>query len=257
MSAGLSKKIVLLCKAVKIIKNWPTFLNLYFHKIKSEYVILETRNGIKVKLRVDSTDLMAFTNVWLVEEYQNAGSRIKNDDIVIDIGAHIGLFALYASQFCKAGKIFCFEPVKENFDMMISNIELNGLTNVFATNAAVSADNNTVTIYLNEDQAGHSMHQVSSKKVQAKSVSLKNIFDSNSIEMCDFLKIDCEGAEYSIMSSLPDSYYNRIKKVFMEYHLADTKPQLLKDLISRLHMFAFKTMQTETTPSMGLLYASK
>jgi FkbM family methyltransferase len=257
LSVGLFRKAAILWKAIKIIKNWPIFIKLYFHKIKSEYVILETRKGIKIKLRVDSTDLMAFTNVWLVEEYQKTDSCIKNDDTIIDIGAHIGLFALYASQFCKAGKIFCFEPIKENFDMLISNIELNGITNVFATNTAVSADNNTVTIYLNEDQAGHSMHHVSPKKIQTKSVSLKNIFDSNAIEKCDFLKMDCEGEEYSIMSALPDSYYSRIRKIFMEYHLADTRPQLLQNLISKLQTFAFKIVQTETTSSMGLLYASK
>ena len=257
MSVGLSKKIVILCKTIKIIKNWPTFVNLYFHRIKSEYAILEMRSGIKIKLRVNSTDLMAFTNVWLVEEYQETGSRIKNDDIIIDIGAHIGLFTLYASQFCKMGKIFCFEPIKENFDLIISNLELNKITNVFATNTAASADSGTVTIYLNEDQAGHSMHQMSSKKIQAKSISLENIFETNYIEKCDFLKIDCEGEEYSILSALPDLYYNRIKKIFIEYHMADVKPQLLKDLISRLHTLAFKTIQTETTSSMGLLYASK
>jgi FkbM family methyltransferase len=257
LSVGLSRKAAILWKAIKIIKNWPIFVKLYFHKIKSEYVILETRKGIKIKLRVNSTDLMAFTNVWLVEEYQKTDSHIKSDDIIIDIGAHIGLFVLYASQFCKAGKIFCFEPIRENFDMLISNIELNGITNVFATNTAVSVDNNTVTIYLSEDQAGHSMHQVSPKKIQTKSVSLKNIFDSNSIETCDLLKMDCEGEEYSIMSALPDSYYSRIREIFMEYHLADTRPQLLRDLITKLQTFAFKTVQTETTSSMGLLYASK
>ena len=97
----------------------------------------------------------------------------------------------------------------------------------------------------------------SSKKIQAKSISLENIFETNYIEKCDFLKIDCEGEEYSILSALPDLYYNRIKKIFIEYHMADVKPQLLKDLISRLHLLAFKTIQTETTSSMGLLYASK
>ena len=155
MSVGLSRKAIILWKSIKILKNWPVFVKLYFHKINSEYVVLETRKGIKIKLRVDSTDLMAFTNVWLVEEYQKTDSCIKYEDVVIDIGAHIGLFALYASQFCKAGKIFCFEPIKENFDVMTSNIELNRISNVYSTNAAVSVDNNIVTIYLNEIGRAH------------------------------------------------------------------------------------------------------
>ena len=81
------------------------------------------RSGIKIMLRVNSTDLMAFTHVWLLKEYERPGFEIKNNDIIIDIGGHIGLFALYSSQFCKSGKIYCFEPIKENFDMLKSNIE--------------------------------------------------------------------------------------------------------------------------------------
>ena len=47
-----------------VIKNWNDYVKLYFRRIKSEYAILEMRNGIRIKLRVDSTDLMAFTHVW-------------------------------------------------------------------------------------------------------------------------------------------------------------------------------------------------
>lgn len=215
------------------------------------------RNGIKVKLRVDSTDLMAFVNVWLVEEYKKHGFEIYNDDTVIDIGAHIGLFALYATQFCKSGKIFCFEPIKENYDVLISNIELNEITNIVASNKAVSTDSRTVTIYLNEDQSGHSMHYTSSKKIEVESISLQEIFDVNSIKKCDFMKMDCEGEEYDIMESLPDAYYTKIGKICMEYHLADVKLRTLNDLINRLRKFSFKTIKTETTTDMGLLYAHR
>ncbi|NDF30498.1 MAG: FkbM family methyltransferase, partial [Nitrososphaeria archaeon] len=218
-------------KAIRVIKNWDDYVKLYFQKIKSEYIILEMRNGIKIKLRVDSTDLMAFTHVWLLREYERPGFEIENNDTIIDIGAHIGLFALFSTQLCKSGKIYCFEPVRENFEMLKSNLELNGITNVTATNSAVSVDNGTVTIYLNDDEAGHSMYVTGSRPIQVRSVSLKNVFESHNIERCDFLKVDCEGEEYAIMNSLPASHYEKIKKICIEYHFADTKPDLLYGLI--------------------------
>ena len=46
---------------------------------------------------------------------------IDENDVVVDVGAHIGLFALYASQFCNNGKIYSFEPVKENYDLLIND----------------------------------------------------------------------------------------------------------------------------------------
>jgi FkbM family methyltransferase len=257
LSVGIVKKIIILLKAIQVIKNWQTFVDLYFHKIRTDYAILEIRSGIKVKLRTNSTDLMAFINVWLVEEYRKQGFEIKNNYTIIDIGAHIGLFALYASQFCKSGKIFCFEPIKENFDVLVSNVELNKITNIITNNKAVSAENKTVTIYLNEDQSGHSMHHTSSKKIEVESVSLQNIFDLNSIEQCDFMKMDCEGEEYHIMESLPDSYYTKIRKICMEYHLADVKQKLLDDMMNKLKKFSFRTAKVETTYTMGILYARR
>ena len=254
---GLIFKINVLKECLKLFRNWHLYPLVYFKLVKAPLIHFQTRNNLRITLRTDSTDLMALTNVWLTKEYSKSGFEVKNNDVIIDVGAHIGLFSLLISKQCMSGKIFCFEPIKENFDLIISNLELNKITNVFAINMAASADSGTVTIYLNEDQAGHSMHQMSSKKIRTKSISLENIFETNSIEKCDFLKIDCEGEEYSILSALPDLYYNRIKKIFIEYHMADVKPQLLKDLISRLHLLAFKTIQTETTSSMGLLYASK
>ena len=257
MSAGLLEKISILIKAIRTIKNWNDYVSLYFDRIKSEHLILEMRNGIKIRLRVDSTDLMAFTHVWLLKEYERPGFEIKNDDIIIDIGGHIGLFALFSSQFCKSGKIYCFEPIKENFDMLKSNIELNHIANIFATNIAVSKDNGRVTIYLNEDEAGHSMYVTGTKSVQVDSTSLQTIFDLHNIDSCDFLKVDCEGEEYSIMDSLPYPYYDKIKKMCIEYHFGDTKPHLLKSLIQKLESYSFDVKTRKILPDIGFLYARK
>ena len=256
MSASLLEKARILIKAIKAIKNWHLYVALYLNLIKNEHVILETRNGIKVKLRVNSTDLMAFTHVWLLHEYSKPGFEIRRNDTVIDIGAHIGLFALFSSQFCKNGKIYCFEPVKENFDLLESNLNLNNIRNVVATNAAISTSTGVVTIYLNEDEAGHSMHVAGSKQIQAKSFSLQDVFDSNKLERCDFLKIDCEGEEYKIIDSLSTSYFDKIDKMCIEYHFADTKPNLLQDMIKKLRS-SYIIDTRNILPSIGFLYAKK
>lgn len=257
MSATLLEKIRILLKAIRAIRNWNDYAGLYLHRIKSDHIVLEMRNGIKIKLRVNSTDLMAFTHVWLLKEYERPGFEIKNNDTVIDIGAHIGLFALFSSQFCKSGKIYCFEPVRENFDMLKMNLELNNITNVVATNAAVSTDNGIVTIYLNDDEAGHSMHVTGSKSIQVRSVSLQSVFDSQHIEKCDFLKVDCEGEEYSIMDSMPSPYYEKIRKICIEYHFADTKPNLVEGLIKKLESFSFKIKTRKILQNIGFLYATR
>lgn len=256
MSASLLEKARILIKAIKTVKNWHLYVALYLNLVKKEYAVLETRNDIKIKIRVSSTDLMAFTHVWLLHEYDKLGFEIRDTDIVIDVGAHIGLFALFSSQFCRSGKIYCFEPVKENFDLLEANLEINNIRNVIAVNAAISTNTGVVTIYLNEDESGHSMHIIGSKQIQAKSLSLQDVFISNKLEKCDYLKIDCEGEEYKIIDSLSTEYFDKINKMCIEYHFADTEPQLLQDMIKKLR--SLYTIDTRNIlPSIGFLYAKK
>ena len=61
------KKIILFLKMIGIVKNWPIILKAYFGYLQNDFYILELKNGLKFKLRSNSTDLQAFTNVWLTK----------------------------------------------------------------------------------------------------------------------------------------------------------------------------------------------
>lgn len=253
----ISEKIKILREAIKVIKNWHLYVLIYLGLIKSQYAILETRSGVKIKLRVNSTDLMAFTHVWLLREYDRPDFKIHNEDTIIDIGAHIGLFTLFASQFCKKGRIFCFEPVKENYDLLVTNLQINKMTNVKPFNIAVSQKIGEVKIFLNEDESGHSMFAQGTKSIQIESTSLKDIIDTNSLEKCDFVKMDCEGVEYEIIDSLPLDYFDKIKKMCIEYHFVDEKPYLIQNMIKKLTELSYSTSSRDISKSIGFLYAIK
>ena len=123
-------KLQIILKTTSIFKNWYLYPLVYLNLIKKNYVIFETKSGLKIKIRTNSTDLMALTNVWLSQEYDLKKFNLKKDCIIIDIGAHIGLFALFSSKLCPNGKIFCYEPVKENFELLEQNIQLNNISNI-------------------------------------------------------------------------------------------------------------------------------
>lgn len=256
MSSSLFLKLRIFLRAIKILKNWQLYPRMYFHRINDNYAIFETKTGVKIKLRVDSSDFMAFTNVWLVEDYYRPKFEIKSDDTIIDIGSHIGLFALYASQFCTRGTIFCFEPVKENYDLLQENLKLNNIKNVIAFNLAVSGVSSFVSLFLNDDKSAHSIHTTSPNEIKVESRSLKDIIDENEIKICNFVKIDCEGAEYEILGRLPQNYFSKIEKMVIEYHLADYKPELLSDLLGKL-MTSFDVTKKEFYDGMGILFALK
>jgi len=257
MKYGFFSKLQMFLNSRKIFKNWYIYPQVYFKLTKKEYVIFETRTGLKIKIRVDSTDLMALTHVWMIKEYYNDNFQIDKNDVVIDVGAHIGLFVLYASQFCKNGKIFCFEPIKENYNLLLDNISLNNIKNIFPYNIAVTKKTSIAKIFLNEDESGHSMFIENKSFVQVDSKSLFDVFADNRIEECNFLKLDCEGAEYEIIESLPSDFFSKIDKTVIEYHMADTKPELLEGLIKKLKQLSFTIHTRPLFSDIGFLFARK
>jgi len=255
--SALVSKINIVLKLIKTVQNWYMYPLVYFKFVKKSHIIFKMKSGIKIKLRVNSSDLMAFTHVWLIEEYSGRNFTFNDSDIIIDIGSHIGLFTLYASQFCKQGKIICYEPIKENYQLLLSNIELNHLSNVECYNKAVSKSNSPIRIYINSDESGHSMFDPQENFIDVDSISLQQIIDDHHIDSIDFLKLDCEGAEYEIIENLPKSRFSQIKKMIIEYHLADKKPFLLKNLLNTLESNSFKISKKPLFSNIGFLYVEK
>ena len=241
----------------KIFKNWHIYPKVYYNLINDEYVIFETKTNLKIKIRTDSTDLMALTNVWMINEYSIEDFQIAQNDTIIDIGAHIGLFSLLVSQFCKTGKIFSFEPIGDNFDLLISNLKLNHIENIHPFNFAVSKNTSNVNLFLNSDQSAHSIFSSDSESITVQSISLQRILDENKISSCKLLKLDCEGAEYEIIESLPSDLFTKINKTAIEYHMVDTKPELLEQLINKFKQFSFSVHTRSLFADIGFLFAKK
>ena len=140
---------------------------------------------------------------------------------------------------------------------MVDNIKSNNLTHIKPFNLAVSNSGSNVKLYLNNDESGHSMFSKSSRTINVDSISLQKIFDDNDIETCNFLKLDCEGTEYEILENLPLSYFNKIQKLVIEYHMADSHPELLENLKKLLIEQNYSLKTKKLFSDIGFLYASK
>lgn len=253
----MMNKIQSLIIAIKQFKNWYIVVKVYFKKIKNEHVIIVTRNGLKIKIRTNSTDIMQLGTVWLTKDYSTPGFQIKDNDVVIDIGGHIGLFALFASLFCKVGKIYCIEPIKSNYEMLVENIFLNKIKNIIPLNFAVTKNDDGARIYLNVDDSAHSIFQQGNEYVNVKSISLKSFFDNYQIVKCDLMKIDCEGAEYEIIDSIPELYLSKINKIIIEYHDLEQKKEEYQKLLKKLESSSFNIKIKKDSENLGVIYASK
>ena len=101
------------------------------------------------------------------------------------------------------------------------------------------------------------MHYQKAPYEEVETVSLANIFNSNKISKCNFLKIDCEGAEYDILFKTPKKILQRIDKISMEYHNLDKK----RDNISLMNFLKNNGFVIKGTKkfsnSTGMIYAKR
>lgn len=212
---------------VLLVKNWIPFLLDYLgvsNKPQTYYL----RNGLLMKTPAGSSGTIVV--IFIKKDY---GEIPAPESTVIDIGANIGVYALYASQR-RGTHVYAYEPMSDNFTLLKENIEINGLSSkVIPFQLAISGARERRTLYLGTSpmhsflpdkeapfHANFSDHlkHLNQKSVEVECISLKDVFDTNNIQCCDILKIDCEGGEYDILYNLPEEYFSRIRDIRLEYH---------------------------------------
>ena len=251
-------KMGILFKAIKILKNWPVFVLIYFRIIKKPSVFFKTRDGCILKIRnvPKSTDIHVFTQIWLENVYLK-NFNINENATVIDIGSHIGLFSIYVAQKLKNCKIFCFEPNLENYNVLMENIEINSIKNISTFNNAVSSKSGIIKFYNSQkDFAANSMYEKVGEEIQVQSITLENIIEKNKIKKCNLLKMDCEGAEYDILMNIPEKILEKIDNITLETKGKGEFEYTSDDLILKLKSSGF-LINTKKLEDDLFLYSTK
>lgn len=196
----------------------------------------------KLKMRVNTYDKQATYEVWRLKEYENEHFTIGPGDVVIDIGAHIGAFSVWAARQATSGQVYAFEPNPENYGLLEENKQLNALTNLQTFELAVS-DKVGEAVLFNSDHMSlsHSFFEAGNQnKTVVHTTSLAEILQTNDIDRVNYLKIDAEGAEYLILLNTPSKVLSRVDKIFIEYHDYLAHGHNYNDLIKYLIDDGFK-----------------
>lgn len=216
-------KVNMTIGVIRKIRNWPTYFMDYFGLARNREVVYKLRNGISIAVRAGTIDRKIINEVWIYGSYTPSDFSIEERDVVVDVGAHIGVFSLLASAFAKSGRIFAIEPVSENFRLLKRNIALNNLKNVIPVAAALSDKTGKEKISISEDSAKHSINRPlgSDRKKTVRTISLKDFIRKNKISKIDFLKMDCEGCEHKVLLKSGRKILKMIKRISVESHNID------------------------------------
>jgi FkbM family methyltransferase len=218
----VARRLKYLPLAMKKIRNWPTFMYHYALGLRPRDAYL-FRNGAQLIIS-RGVDHVPIIEIFLNEDY----GTIPDNSVVIDLGANIGVFTIYATTTAPSVRVYAYEPCPDFCAVLKENVRLNRRDEtVHCFNLAVASEVGRRDLYMSSGAfffptlIGATNHG-NQERVEVRCTTLAQIMESNHLEHVDLLKIDCEGAEYEILYPTPRSRLQRISEIRMEYHNLDS-----------------------------------
>jgi FkbM family methyltransferase len=167
-------------------------------------------------------------------DIKRSGCQIS---VIFDIGANIGQSALKFKITFPKTKIYCFEPVKETFELL--RVNTRRYDNISCHQIALGSSEGHTTIYFTGQSNTNSLIKpnkiVGSEAVQLCTVD--RFASDNQIKRVDLLKIDTEGFDLEVLKGAQSMLSSgQIAFVLAEigFHPGDTRHVLFDDVRSYL-----------------------
>ncbi len=198
---------------------------------------------------VEETEFI-YNEVFIKQEYLRHGLHLDDAACIFDVGANIGVFVLFAKIRNPKAVVHAFEPIPETCDVLRRNVELHHLTDVHLYNCAIgsqTAERRAFAYYPNMAGNSTATPEVKASQLQilegqlgkdltdflfraetrfASVQTLSEVIDRQNVPAVDFLKIDVEGDELSVLQGIRAEHYTRIQRLALEAHTPDLADQV-------------------------------
>lgn len=182
--------------------------------------------------------------LWHHRGYTQGLYRPKAGDVVVDAGANVGIFSAYLLRSCPTVRVLPIEPSPENLIYLKQNLATFGGNPEDIASTALGPESGEVDLILSERSLDHRVAAIDSDSASIASSpsvdcvrvpvqTLEEVLDRAGVESAAFLKLDIEGAEYTLFDGIADATLRRFERIAIEPH-----PEIAKrpadDLIRRL-----------------------
>ena len=199
----------------------------YITEINSEnYDILDIAGSAAVSIEAS---LIANADEFGLDSIQFAPG-----DIVLDIGANVGLLSIYLAKKYPFLKIYAFEPLYTNCSSFITNVRDNAIPDNIITfeRKAVTFDGKGVSMIVNpcnskDYMIGDSMRKGYVLRPEDRfipSTTFDDIFAELDLQKVKLLRIHCNGDEHEILKNCSLKNLKKIENLIGEFYESELRP---------------------------------
>jgi len=183
-------------------------------------------------------------------------------DTILDCGANVGIFSVWAARQRPAARIVALEPFPDTYASLVANIRANALDDrVRCVPLALAAQAGERFIGIDgaspdRKLVAQDLEADRSASVRVDTLSLGDAMSRNGFDHVDYLKMDIEGSEWEVLLSTPVDVLRRIRVIQLEYHevharFGYTPERLFSYLADAGHRLTYRTEDELRT---GLAY---
>jgi FkbM family methyltransferase len=191
---------------------WLRVIDPYF-AWRSNAFVATTLFGARIE--GNSRDILQqyiyYFGIWEPHLTHFVRQRLRAGDTFIDVGANVGYYSLLASRLvCASGTVVAIDASPRIFATLLKNLRRNGATNVRTVNVAVSDRTGIVRLFEGPDTnrglttivEGEGLRYGCRFECEIPSAPLSAILSAREIQTARLIKIDVEGAEWSVVAEL-------------------------------------------------------
>lgn len=196
---------------------WTTLAYLGLRRVAASGEPLRFRGGAELAIeRWD--DLVTAWGCWVREDYPVRG----DEAVILDAGANVGAFTLYAAARAPGARIHAIEPGTAALAGLRRTVEHNGLgPRVTIHGWGIAGATGERTFYESDTTVYSTMFEVAGRA--ASGIRVKSLADAvreaGDPARIDLLKMDCEGAEMEALLAAPPDVLQRIRRIAIEFHV--------------------------------------
>lgn len=194
---------------------------------------IKDAKGEKIRVLIPDSEYFRIAHIFENHEYAlPRGHKLREKAVVVDIGANVGVFSLYADRWARDVQLHCFEPNPQVHGMLEENLK--HTQNAELYHVGLSDRDGELMLYQHPENTGEastSFRHEGAKKVPVPVVHAGRAFKEIGLKQVDVLKIDTEGAEVAILKALED-FLPDVSVVMVEYHTEEDRiaiDSLMKD----------------------------